>query len=189
MMLKRGLLVFAIAVSSLTASAQSSFYSLFQAGGQFGFANEGYEGAFNGYAVHFVFGKSYGDRAFLGLGFGNETFRGSYRTNDPHAGDQNSYDYDAYMMPIFVDGRLPIGYTGANGRVGILVNAGYAPRIAAIYDKGFLFRGGFFYLYETMGRTDYTVSASYGYQQLTRNVHQRDFQHQHFSISLGLMLK
>ena len=171
--------------------AQQSYYTVMQAGGQFGFANEGYKGAFNGYSVSFIFGRNFDEAAFLGIGVGNETFRGSYQTNDPNHTDQEKRNYDAYMMPLFLDGRLPIGYFGESSRIGLLVNGGYAPKMGPVYDKGFLFKGGFFYLYETPRRTDFTVSATYGYQQLTNNMHDRsrDFQHQHFNISLGVMLK
>lgn len=29
----------------------------------------------------------------------------------------------------------------------------------------------------------------YGYQQLTKNFYQKDFQHQHIALSVGIMLK
>lgn len=171
--------------------AQRSYYTVMQLGGQLGIANKGYQGSFNGYAINFIFGRNFDDRAFLGLGFGNETFRGSYQTKDPQDRDQTRRDYDTYMMPIFIDGRLPIAYVGENSRIGLLANGGYAPKIGPVYDKGFLFKGGVFYLYETLRRTDFLVSAAYGYQQLTHNMHDpsRNFQHQHLNISVGIMLK
>lgn len=187
--MKHVLILSILLLASLGVSAQNSYYTIFQVGGQFGVANPGYNGAFNGYSVHFVFGRNFDDRGYLGLGFGNETFRGSYQVNDASIADQQRYDYDTYMLPFFIDGRLPLGYVGANGRIGILANAGYAPRISAIYDRGFLAKGGFFYLYETMRRTDYTISVSYGYQGLSKNFHSKNFQHQHVAISVGLMLK
>lgn len=171
------------------AHAQSSYYTLFQVGGQFGVNNPGYNGTFNGYSVHFIFGRNFDERGYLGLGLGNETFRGSYQSTAQSSADQSRYDYDTYMLPIFVDGRLPLGYMGASGRFGLLANAGYAPRISAIYDRGFLFKGGVFYLYESLRRTDYTISASYGYQGLSKNFHGENFQHQHIAISVGLMIK
>lgn len=190
-MRNRFLLVVGFMFLSGVLFGQRSYYTVMQVGGQFGFANEGYQGAFNGYAINFIFGRNFDERAFLGIGFGNETFRGSYQTNDPHDRDQTRRDYDTYMMPIFIDGRLPIGYFGHSSRIGVLVNGGYAPKIGPVYDRGFLFKGGFFYLYETPRRTNFTASASYGYQQLTHNMHNpaRDFQHQHFNISVGVMLK
>lgn len=170
--------------------AQSNVYFLMQGGANLGFANEGYKGAFNGYSAHFIVGKNFSDRAYLGLGLGNERFRGDYQTNDPHDKDQRKFKYDQNMLPIFIDGRLPFGEFTPNSRIGLLVNAGYAPSLGAMYDKGFLFKGGFFYLHERPTRMDWTISAAYGYQQLTKNMHARkDFQHQHFNVTFGLMLK
>lgn len=170
--------------------AQSKVYFLMQGGANLGFANEGYKSAFNGYSAHFIVGKNFSDRAYLGLGLGNERFRGDYQTNDPHDKDQRKFKYDQNMLPIFIDGRLPFGEFTPNSRIGLLVNAGYAPSLSAMYDKGFLFKGGFFYLHERPTRMDWTISAAYGYQQLTKNMHARkDFQHQHFNVTFGLMLK
>lgn len=166
-----------------------SYYTLIQGGGNLGFANEGYKGAFNGYSLHFIFGKNFDDKAYLGLGLGNEKLKGSYQTNNPHQEDQTKYNYDQNLFPIFIDGRLPFGEFSPTSKIGLLVNGGYAPRLSPQYDKGFLFKGGFFYLHEAPGRTDWTVSAAYGYQQLTKNIFMKDFQHQHFNISVGIMLK
>ncbi len=173
------------------AFAQSTMYFIAQAGGNLGFANEGYKGAFNGYSAHFIFGKNFADRAYLGLGLGNERLQGSYQTNDPHDADQTKRTYDQNLFPIFVDGRLPIGEFTPTSKIGLLVNGGYAPRLSAQYDRGFLFKGGFFYLHERPTKADWTVSAAYAYQQLTKNVHppHKDFQHQHFNVSVGLMFK
>jgi len=186
------LLLFCSLLCAASFSQAQSYYTLIQGGGNLGFANEGYKGAFSGYSAHFIFGKNYNDRAYLGLGLGNERLKGSYETNDPHdASYGDKRDYDQNLFPIFIDGRLPMGEFNANSKIGLLANAGYAPSISAQYDKGFLFKAGFFYLHENPGKTDWTISAAYGYQQLTKNVIHvgKDFQHQHFNISVGLMLK
>src|SRR5690606_41829249 len=70
------------------------------------------------------------------LGLGNERFRGDYQTNDPHDKDQRKFKYDQNILPIFIDGRLPFGEFTPNSRIGLLVNAGYAPSLSAMYDKG-----------------------------------------------------
>lgn len=172
------------------ASAQSNMYFMMQGGANIGFANEGYKGAFNGYSAHFIFGRNFADRAYLGLGLGNERFQGKYRTNDPHDDNQQEYKYNQNMFPIFIDGRLPFGEFSPTSRIGLLANAGYAPSLGPVYDKGFLFKGGFFYLHERPTKMDWTISAAYGYQQLTKNIHARkDFQHQHFNLTFGLMFK
>lgn len=187
--MKKILLALALVCGSVAVKAQSSFYTIIQGGGNLGFANEGYKGAFNGYSAHFIFGKNYNDRAYLGLGLGNERLKGTYQTNDPHQEDQREFSYDQNLFPIFVDGRLPFGEVNENSKIGLLANAGYAPKLSAQYDKGFLFKAGFFYLHENPGKTNWTVSAAYGYQQLTKNIFMKDFQHQHFNISVGLMFK
>jgi hypothetical protein len=187
--MKKLLLAVTFLSACFTLKAQTSNYLIIQGGGNLGFANEGYEGAFNGYSAHFIFGKNFNDRAYLGLGVGNERFKGKYKTNDPHNENQAQYAYDQNVFPIFVDGRLPFGEFNERSKIGLLANAGYAPKLSAQYDKGFLFKAGFFYLHENPGRTNWTVSAAYGYQQLTKNILMKDFQHQHFNISVGLMFK
>ena len=189
--MKKILLALALVSASFAAKAQSSMYTIIQGGGNLGFANEGYKGAFNGYSAHFIVGKNYNDRAYLGLGLGNERLKGNYETNDPHHEDYGvkKFSYDQNLFPIFVDARLPFGEFNPTSKIGILANAGYAPKLSAQYDKGFLFKAGFFYLNDAPGRTNWTISAAYGYQQLTKNIYMKDFQHQHFNVSVGLMFK
>ena len=173
---------------SISSIAQRKNYTVIQAGWNVGFANEGYVGAFNGYSFNFVFGKNFNDRAYLGLGIGSENFKGKYRSNDPYSSIQQQFSYNQQLLPIFVDGRLPIGSLNQASKIGLLANAGYAPNLGIRYDQGFLFKGGFYYAYESARSLAYFLSATYGYQQLTENYFQKDFQHQHFNISLGLLL-
>ncbi|WP_140939609.1 hypothetical protein [Sphingobacterium lumbrici] len=170
---------------------QKSTYMLIQGGRNLGFANEGYEGSFNGYTMHFVFGRNYYDRAYLGLGVGNEGFDGKYKTNDPYAEDQKEYSYSKRVLPIYIDGRLPVGIVGQYSSIGVYVNGGYAPDLGVSYDRGFMFKGGFFYLYNLKSGLGISTAAVYGYQQLTEKkiMDNRDFQHQHFNISVGIMFK
>lgn len=177
---------------SFVTNAQSSYYTLLQGGANIGFANEGYKGAFSGYSANFIFGKNYNDRAYLGLGVGSERLKGDYQTNNPYSDQVGRVaKYDRQLFPVFVDGRLPFGELSKNGRIGLLVNAGYAPSIAANYDKGFLFKGGFFYLIERLSNVKWTLSAAYGYQELSGNAIDigKHFQHQQFNFSVGLMIK
>lgn len=187
--MRKFLLFLLIVLSAKLTYAQSSVYTLFQGGANLGFSNEGYKGAFNGYHLHFIFGKNFNESAFLGLGIGNEKFQGDYQTNDPHQDDQKVYKYEFNTFPIFIDGRLPIGYFNEASRIGLLANAGYAPGIGPAYDKGALFKAGFFYLHDGMSKTKFTASLVYGYQQLTKNAFRKDFQHQSFHLTVGLMLK
>lgn len=190
--MKKYLLLLAITSSSIIAQAQSTFYTAIQAGANLGFANEGYKGAFSGYSASFIFGKNYNDRAYLGLGIGNDRLKGDYQTNDPyHSKVGLVAKYDRQLFPIFIDGRLPFGEINSHSKIGLLANAGYAPSIAANYDKGFLFKAGFFYLYDTNSTLNWTVSAAYGYQELSSNMIDigKHFQHQQFNISVGILLK
>ncbi len=168
------------------ASAQSSLYTVLQGGGTFGFSNEGYKGAFNGYSLHFIMGKNFNQKAYLGLGVGNETFKGDYQTNDPHNADQRSYPFETNTFPIFIDGRLPFGVVGEQSSIGLLANFGYAPSIALRYHQGVMFKGGFFYVLDLGGAPKFTVSATYAYQQLKKRA--IDFQHQAFNVSVGILL-
>jgi len=180
--------MFALCLMGFGVHAQVS-YSVVQAGANVGFANPGYKGAFAGFAAHFIFGKNFDDRAYLGFGLGNEALRGNYRTADPNEPEQQQLRYDYSLFPLFLDGRLPFALAGQNGRIGLVANGGYAPAIAAQYDRGFLFKGGLFYLNESPNSLNFTLSAAYGYQQLTRNYFGKDFRHQHFALSVGLMFK
>ncbi|ERJ59586.1 hypothetical protein [Sphingobacterium paucimobilis] len=187
--MKKFLLLILSAAFYMPLQAQS-LYTLIQGGGNLGLANPGYKGAFNGYSLHFVFGRNFDDKAYLGLGLGNERLKGSYKATKEGGQDlDKKFNYDQNLFPIFVDGRVPFAGLGEDGRLGVLVNGGYAPKISPQYDRGFVFKSGIFYLHEAPGKTDWTVSASYGYQQLTKNIVGNDFRHQHLNISVGLMLK
>src|SRR5690606_9044935 len=160
--MKQILLALAFVGSSFVLKAQSSMYTIIQGGANLGFANEGYKGAFNGYSAHFIFGKNYNDRAYLGLGIGNERLKGKYKTNDPHQENQDQYTYDQNLFPIFVDGRLPFGEFNEQSKIGMMENARYATEMSEEEDKGLLIKAEFLYPHETLGKTNWTVSADYG---------------------------
>jgi hypothetical protein len=163
------LLFFAYFLFSISGCwAQSSWYTVLQGGGTVGFSNEGYKGAFGGYTVHFIMGKSFRQTGYLGIGVGNESFKGDYQTNDPHATDQRRYSFAASTFPIFVDGRLPFAAVGERSTIGLLANVGYAPSIALRYYKGAVFKGGFFYVLDLGSVPKFTVSGTYAYQQLKK---------------------
>ncbi len=189
--MKKLILICCLFAMSSTLYAQS-YYTIIQGGANLGFANEGYKGSFNGYLAHFIFGKNYNDKAYLGLGLGNERFKGTYTSNNPHDekfGEERTYDQN--LFPIFIDARLPMGEINEQSKIGILANAGYAPRLSAQYDNGILFKAGVFYLHERAGNRNWNISAAYGYQQLKKNILHagKDFQHQQFNLTVGLMLK
>lgn len=180
-------------IITLGSKAQSSYYSLIQGGANIGLINKGYNGTFSGYSAHFIFGKNFNDRAYLGLGIGNDRLKGRYEKTTIHSFDATieSSEYDRQLFPIFIDGRLPFKNFGTNSKIGLLANAGYAPSIATNYDKGLLIKGGIFYLHERHGKIDWTVSTAYGYQELSGNRIDvgRKFQQQQLNIAIGIILK
>ncbi len=172
-----------------SAQAQIS-YTVLQLGGNFGVANKGYQGAFSGFAGHFIFGKSFDEKAYLGFGVGNEQLKGDYRSKASAQLAEPSLKYDYNLFPLFVDARLPLLTVGQNNsKVGILANAGYAPAIGARYDKGFLLKSGFFYLLDNPKSVDFSISLAHGYQQLTKNFYQNNFQHQQVALAVGIIFK
>jgi len=168
---------------------QSSYYTIIQGGGNIGVNNPGYKGTFNGYSLHFIFGKNYNEKAFLGLGLGNETLKGTYSEKENTNADNKSLKYDRNLFPIFIDARFPLLNIGEVSRFGLLANAGYAAKIGPVYDKGATAKAGLFYLYDSFKRTKFTFSATYSYQQLKGNIYGSDFNHQHINLSVGIMLK
>lgn len=180
--------------SFLHVQSQNKFYTLIQGGANIGFANEGYKGTFSGYSTSLIFGKNYNDRAYLGLGIGSERLKGEYEKlegNKKISTEIVSAEYTQDLMPIFIDARLPIGEFSTFSKLGILANAGYAPSVGVRYDRGFLFRTGFFYLFDNPQGLAWTLSGAYAYQELTRNRIDlgKHFQHQQFNISIGILLK
>ncbi len=172
-----------------SAQAQQSYYTLLQGGGQLGVLNPGNDGTFNGYTLHFIFGRNFDEKAFLGFGLGNETLRGDYSKAASAEAEARTYGYDRNLFPIFIDARLPFADFGAASRIGALANAGYSLKLGAVYDKGPLAKIGFFYLHDNMKRSNFTVSASYAYQQLNYGAFHERMNHQSIQLAVGLMLK
>lgn len=167
--------------------AQRSYYTVIQGGGTLGLRNPGYDGAFSGYSLHFIFGKNFDERAFLGIGLGSEALKGDYRS---HA-EVNSptQQYDRYLFPIFVDFRLPLIDVADYSRIGVTSQVGYAPKIGPVYDRGAIAKAGVFYLFDTFKRTKFTTSLTYGLQTLRGNFYGLNFNHQQLNLSIGMMFK
>lgn len=169
--------------------AQKSYYTQIQGGANIGLSIPNYKGQFNGYSLHFIFGRNLDEKAFVGIGLGNETLKGDYQKVDSSNEDGRTLKYDRNLFPIFLDGRFPIKDFGEVSRIGVLGNVGFAPSIGPVYDKGMLAKAGLFYLHDSISRTKFTVSASYVYQQLKGNIYSTAFNHQHINLSVGIMLK
>lgn len=172
-----------------SAQAQIS-YTVVQLGGNVGFRNTGYTGTFSGFAGHFIFGKNFDDKAYLGFGIGNEMLKGDYRNKNAVDSKDALLKYDYNLFPLFVDARLPVLSVGQNdSKIGLMANAGYAAAIATQYDKGFLLKTGLFYLQDNPSSVDFTFSIAHGYQQLSKNFYQKNFQHQQVAVAVGIIFK
>ncbi|MDM1049931.1 hypothetical protein [Sphingobacterium hotanense] len=169
--------------------AQRDYYTLLQGGGSIGVNNPGFEGTFNGYSLHFIFGRNFDERAFVGIGLGNEVLRGDYTFKNPTETQQGNFKYDRNLFPLFIDARLPFAYIGDFSRVGAVANAGYSLRLGGVYDKGAMGKIGLFYLYDDIRRTNFTISATYAYQQLTYVSFREKMNHQSINLSVGIWLK
>src|SRR3546814_11131314 len=100
-------------------------YTLLQAGGSFGMATSADQPVMHGYQFQFAFGRNFYDRMYLGLGIGNDVYRGRGTLAD---GSRSTRRVNT--LPIFTDFRVPIAEVSALGRFGLLANAGYATSIA-----------------------------------------------------------
>src|SRR3546814_15471492 len=97
-------------------------YTLLQAGGIFGMATSADQPVMHGYQFQFAFGRNFYDRMYLGLGIGNDVYRGPGTLAD---GSRSLRRVNT--LPIFDDFRVPISAVSPLGRFGYLSNAGYSP--------------------------------------------------------------
>lgn len=135
-------------------------YTLLEAGGILGLSHSGSQDAMNGYQFHFVFGRNFYNRAYLGLGIGNDVYRGRSTMID---GTRTSTRVNT--LPIFADFRVPLLDISVLGGLGAMANAGYAPSIGGNYFKGFLAKGGLTYGHLLADGSDLLLSVGYGFQQ------------------------
>src|SRR3546814_9841470 len=59
-----------------THAQRRGTYTLLQAGGIFGMATSADQPVMHGYQFQFAFGRNFYDRMYLGLGIGNDVYRG-----------------------------------------------------------------------------------------------------------------
>lgn len=158
-------------------------YTVLQAGGTFGMATSGDQNAMHGYQVQFAFGRNFYDRMYLGLGIGNDVYRGRATLSD---GSRSTRRVNT--LPIFADFRVPVAQVSALGRFGLLANAGYAPSIGADYFKGFLAKAGLTYGHMLVGGSDLLFSAGYGFQQFGSRFLDRSFHQHNIFLTVGLFV-
>lgn len=159
-------------------------YTLLEAGGILGLGGSGARDPMNGYQFHFVFGRNFYDRTYLGLGIGSDVYRGRSTLADGRRSNSR-----VNTLPIFVDFRAPIADIGMLGRLGAMANAGYAPGIGGDYFKGFLAKGGVTYSHLLAERSDLLFSVGYGFQQFDSRFATYEAFHQHsLFITVGLFV-
>ncbi|SFC54191.1 hypothetical protein SAMN05421747_11417 [Parapedobacter composti] len=178
------ILIVLLGCSSLQAQAQRrGSYTLLQAGGIYGLATTADHDPRHGYQFQFMFGRNFYDRLYLGLGIGNEVYRG--RTT---LANGNRSTHRVNTLPIFADFRAPIAQLSPLGRLGTMVNAGYAPSIGSDYFRGFMGKAGLTYGHLLVDGSSLLISAGYGFQQFgSRFFSDRHVQHNLF-VTVGLFV-
>ena len=166
-----------------TQAQRRGTYTLLQAGGIFGMATSNDQPAMHGYQFQFAFGRNFYDRMYLGLGIGNDVYRGRATLAD---GSRSTRRVNT--LPIFADFRLPIAEVSALGRFGLLANAGYAPSIGADYFKGFMAKAGITYGHMLVGGSDLLFSMGYSFQQFDSRFSGRSFNQHNVFLTVGLFV-
>lgn len=162
---------------------QRGTYTLLQAGGIFGLATTGDQSAMSGYQFQFAFGRNFYDRMYLGLGIGNDVYRGRGTLAD---GSRSTRRVNT--LPIFADFRVPVAAVSPLGNFGVMVNAGYAPSIGADYFKGFVARAGITYGHMLVGGSDLLFSTGYGFQQFDSRFSGNSFYQHSIFLTVGLFV-
>ena len=166
------------------AGAQGrNIYTFLQAGGIFGVANSGDQRVMHGYQFQFSVGRNFYDRMYLGLGIGNDVYRG--RTTLP---DGSRANRRVNTLPIYADFRVPVAQVSPLGRFGVMANAGYAPSIGADFFKGFMAKAGVTYGQLLVGGSDLLFSAGYGFQQFDPRFSGHTFYQHSVFLTVGLFV-
>ncbi|WP_262245647.1 hypothetical protein [Parapedobacter soli] len=179
------LAVFVMACMCFSAHGQRrGTYTLLQAGGIFGMATTGDQSVMHGYQFQFAFGRNFFDRKYLGLGIGNDVYRGRGTLAD---GSRSTRRVNT--LPIFADFRAPIAQVSPLGTFGVLANVGYAPSIGADYFKGFVAKAGVTYGHMLVDGSDLLFSAGYGFQQFDSRFQGSNGFYQHsIFLTVGLFV-
>lgn len=178
------ILVFLCCFTCLSLQAQRrGTYTLLQAGGIFGMATSAEQSVMHGYQFQFAFGRNFYDRMYLGLGIGNDVYRGRATLADGRRSARR-----VNTLPIFADFRLPVAQVSALGRLGVMANAGYAPSIGADFFKGFVAKAGLTYGHMLVGGSDLLFSTGYGFQQLDSRYSGSSFYQHNLFLTVGLFV-
>ncbi len=169
-----------------TARAQAQgrgTYTVLQAGGLFGLAATGEQRPIHGYQFQFAFGRNFYDRVYLGLGLSNDVYRGRSTLAD---GTRSTRRINT--LPLVVDFRAPLAKVSPLGKLGTVVNAGYAPSIGADYFKGFVAKAGLTYGHLLIDGSDLLFSVGYGFQQFHPRFMGNRFDQHNVFLTVGLFV-
>ncbi|MEC3880843.1 hypothetical protein [Parapedobacter sp. 10938] len=166
-----------------THAQRRGTYTLLQAGGIFGMATSADQSVMHGYQFQFAFGRNFYDRMYLGLGIGNDVYRGRATLAD---GSRSTRRVNT--LPIFADFRVPVAQVSALGKFGLLANAGYAPSIGADFFKGFMGKAGITYGHMLVGGSDLLFSTGYGFQQFDSRFSGSSFYQHNIFLTVGLFV-
>lgn len=168
----------------LSAQAQRrGTYTVLQAGGMFGLSTTSDQSPMHGYQFQFVFGRNFYERMFVGLGLGNDVYRGR---SDLANGTRSTRRVNT--LPIFVDFRVPFARTSPLGAFGGVIDAGYAPSIGADYFKGFMGKAGITYSHLLAEGSDLQFTVGYGFQQFNSRLSAPVFSQHNVLITVGLFV-
>jgi len=162
---------------------QRGTYTVLQAGGIFGLATTSDQSAMHGYQFQFAFGRNFYDRMYLGLGIGNDVYRGR---SDLADGSRSTRRIST--LPIFADFRVPFARLSPLGTFGVVADAGYAPSIGADYFKGFMGKAGITYSHLLVEGSDLQFTAGYGFQQFDSRFSGGVFNQHNVFITVGLFV-
>ena len=158
-------------------------YTVLQAGGTLGISSTNDQQAMHGYQFQFAFGRNFYDRLYLGLGIGNDVYRGRTTLAD---GSRSTRRVNTF--PIFADARMPLARISQLGTLGASIDAGYAPRIGNDYFKGFVGKAGLTYGQLLAEGSDLLFSVGYGFQQFNSGYRGSRFSQHNVFITIGLFV-
>ena len=158
-------------------------YTVLEAGGMLGLNSQNnLDGQrLNGYKIHLIVGKNFDDHAFVGFGLGNEVYQASKSTGP--------FKSRFSLLPFLADVRVPLRAHFLSGRLGVVGNAGYAPRVGNDLFKGALFHGGMNLIYPIgYNGPDVAFTLGYSYQQIVLPYEIKNLQQQSISLTIGLFI-
>lgn len=177
------LICLAISGSFQTVQAQGNrYYTNLQVGGIFGVQAQNADPV-SGYQFQFMIGRNYWDRTFIGVGLGNNVYRGRVEIRPGETAQRR-----LNTLPLFVDFRRHLVQTSPIGRLSMVVNAGYAPSLGGDYFRGWNGRAGLAYSHMLLGGNDLQFTLSYGFQEFGSRYVRSQFHQHEVQLTVGLFV-